>query len=162
MEKIEITQENLEKEKLDSEEIILDVGGTKYITKRSILIKYPNTLLGEKFLDPSNCNDEHFFDRNGRAFHYIMEFYRTGEPLWPDKSDDVTYEEVKREFKHFQIPSEKDHADTLASKEATDTFNTDSSDRFCSEMIFLVNCTKLIGFLTCILLILNYFVEKTE
>ncbi|RHZ67064.1 hypothetical protein Glove_303g147 [Diversispora epigaea] len=123
MEKIEITQENLEKEKLDSEEIILDVGGTKYITKRSILIKYPNTLLGEKFLNSSNCNKEYFFDRNGRAFHYITEFYHTGKLLWPDKNHGVTCEEVEREFEYFQIPSKKNHANTLAFEAAVNTFD---------------------------------------
>ncbi|RHZ67060.1 hypothetical protein Glove_303g143 [Diversispora epigaea] len=111
MEKIGITQENLEKEKIDFEEIILDVGGTKYKTKRSTLTKYPNTLLGKIFLNPSNCTEEYFLDRNGRAFHYIMEFYRTDKPLWPDESDGVTCEEVEREFEYFQILSEKGATD---------------------------------------------------
>ncbi|RHZ67058.1 hypothetical protein Glove_303g149 [Diversispora epigaea] len=120
MEKIEITQET---GKTNFEEIILDVGGTKYKTKRSTLTKHPNTLLGKIFLNPSNCNKEFFLDRNGRAFHYIMEFYRTGEPLWPDKSDGVTCEEVEREFEYFQIHSKKDYADTLAFKAAANTFD---------------------------------------
>ncbi|RHZ67066.1 hypothetical protein Glove_303g145 [Diversispora epigaea] len=101
MEKIEITQENLEKEKLDSEEILLVIGGIKYKTKRSTLTKYPNTLLGRIFLNP--CIKEYFLNRNGRAFHYIMELYRTGKPLWPNESDVVTCEEIEREFEYFQI-----------------------------------------------------------
>ncbi|CAG8492992.1 1406_t:CDS:2 [Diversispora eburnea] len=120
MEKIEITQE---KEKINFEEIILDVGGTKYKTKRSTLIEYPNTLLGKMFLNPSNYNKEYFLDRNERAFHYIMEFYRTGKPLWPDGHDGVTCEEVEREFEYFQIPLEKDYANTLAFKAAANTFD---------------------------------------
>ncbi|RHZ67059.1 hypothetical protein Glove_303g148 [Diversispora epigaea] len=117
---MEFTQENLEK---DFEEIILNVGGTRYKTKRSTLTKYPNTLLGQMILNPSNYNEEYFLDRNGRAFHYILEFYRTGKPLWPDESDGVTCEEVEREFEHFQIPSKKDYAGTLAFKAAATTFD---------------------------------------
>ncbi|CAG8493013.1 1407_t:CDS:2 [Diversispora eburnea] len=113
-----LTQEKLEKEK--TEVINFDVGGTMYKTKRSTLINYPTTLLGQMVLDD---RDEYFLDRNGRAFHYIMEFYRTGKPLWPDKSDGLTCEEVEREFEYFRIPLEKEHADTLAFKAAANTFD---------------------------------------
>ncbi|RIB16824.1 BTB/POZ protein [Gigaspora rosea] len=68
----------------NDERVILNVGGIKYETYRSTLTQYPKTLLGAMFqerndamLHPTNGN-EYFFDRNGRAFHYIMEFYRTG------------------------------------------------------------------------------------
>ncbi|CAG8545000.1 11439_t:CDS:2 [Ambispora leptoticha] len=70
------------------ERIILNVGGVKYETYRSTLTAYPDTLLGTMFqqrnqqlLHPANGN-EYFFDRNGKIFHYIMEFYRTGQILW--------------------------------------------------------------------------------
>ncbi|CAJ0914098.1 17194_t:CDS:2, partial [Entrophospora sp. SA101] len=54
---------------------------------------HPETLLGTMFkdsnkdlLDPINGN-EYFFDRNGEAFHYIMEWYQ-----------------LKYELDYFQIP----------------------------------------------------------
>ncbi|CAG8491409.1 4471_t:CDS:2, partial [Scutellospora calospora] len=73
--------------------IILNVGGIRYETYRSTLLAYPQTFLGTMFqprndslLQPSNLhnhNNEYFFDRNGYAFRYILEFYRTGRILWP-------------------------------------------------------------------------------
>ncbi|RIB06522.1 hypothetical protein C2G38_505279 [Gigaspora rosea] len=52
------------------QKVILNVGGIKYETYRSMLTKYPETLLGTMFssrnetlLHPTNGN-EYFFDRN--------------------------------------------------------------------------------------------------
>ncbi|CAG8493035.1 1408_t:CDS:2 [Diversispora eburnea] len=112
-ERMEDTQQNLETKfeeiifDVGGEEITFDVGGIKYRIKRSTLTKYPNTLLGRIFLNPLNCNKEYFFNRNGRAFYYIMEFYRTGKLLWPGGHDGVTYEEVEREFVYFNILPER-------------------------------------------------------
>ncbi|CAI2164388.1 12070_t:CDS:2 [Funneliformis geosporum] len=70
------------------ERIILNVGGIKYETYRSTLTAYPKTLLGTMFhprnramLHPTNGN-EYFIDRNGYIFHYVMEYYRTGNIVW--------------------------------------------------------------------------------
>lgn len=73
----------------NDERLILNVGGIKYETFRSTLTTYPDTLLGTMFqkrnsalLHPSYNEKsicEYFFDRNGRAFHYILEYYRTGK-----------------------------------------------------------------------------------
>lgn len=88
---------------------------------------YPETLLGAMFhernkdmLHPTNGN-EYFFDRNGRAFHYIMEFYRTGENLWPGENaleqcfTQISRKELMKEFDYFQIPLNliRIHDDTL-------------------------------------------------
>ncbi|CAG8603175.1 2045_t:CDS:2, partial [Acaulospora morrowiae] len=110
--------------KNNEERIVLNVGGIKYETLRSTLTAYPETLLGTMFsernqemLHPVNGN-EYFIDRNGRAFHYIMEFYRTGKHTWdPDighqhlKSESnsieclvVTKKELDEELDYFQIP----------------------------------------------------------
>ncbi|CAG8502614.1 10289_t:CDS:2 [Ambispora leptoticha] len=66
---------------MSDERIVLNVGGIKYETFKSTLISQPNTLLGRLFkensIKPSKEN-EYFFDRNGRAFHYVLEYYRTG------------------------------------------------------------------------------------
>ncbi|GBB87655.1 hypothetical protein RclHR1_14110004 [Rhizophagus clarus] len=70
------------------ERIVLNVGGIKYETYRSTLTAHPKTFLGTMFhprnqamLHPVNGN-EYFIDRNGHAFHYIMEYYRTGNIVW--------------------------------------------------------------------------------
>ncbi|CAH1763422.1 3672_t:CDS:2 [Entrophospora sp. SA101] len=109
-----------------SERIILNVGGIKYETYRSTLTNYPDTLLGTMFqgrnqtlLHPINGN-EYFIDRNGRAFHYVLEFYRTGDVIWPNDDEFlssnmscsccqlVTRQELIREFDYFQIPTKKE------------------------------------------------------
>ncbi|RIA91079.1 BTB/POZ protein [Glomus cerebriforme] len=101
---------------LPDERIILNVGGIKYETFRSTLTAYPETLLGTMFhehnksLIQSNDDREFFFDRNGNAFHYIMEFYRNGEILWNpynlrgvDGKLPVTRQELELELDYFQI-----------------------------------------------------------
>ncbi|CAG8619943.1 11418_t:CDS:2 [Ambispora leptoticha] len=100
---------------INSEIVILDVGGIKYKTFRSTLTAHPDTLLGTMFSDrnqqllkPINGN-EYFFDRNGRAFHYVMEYYRTGKLSLPSQLDNkttefwVTREEVEKELDYFLI-----------------------------------------------------------
>ncbi|KAG9306983.1 hypothetical protein G9A89_000897 [Geosiphon pyriformis] len=73
------------------ERIILNVGGVKYETLRSTLTSQPHTLLGKLFkentIKPTKGN-EYFFDRNGRAFHYVLEYYRTGRITLPRDSKD--------------------------------------------------------------------------
>ncbi|CAJ0831179.1 13500_t:CDS:2 [Entrophospora sp. SA101] len=101
-----------------NERITLNVGGIKYVTYISTLTQYPNTLLGTMFqernkslLKPTDNDNEYFFDRNGRAFHYIMEYYRTGKYLWDPfdhsrKADNfnISRMELENELDYFQIP----------------------------------------------------------
>ncbi|KAG9307855.1 hypothetical protein G9A89_023420 [Geosiphon pyriformis] len=109
---------------LNDERIVLNIGGIKYETFRSTLTAYPDTLLGTMFskrnnglLHPENGN-EYFFDRNGRAFHHILEFYRTGQLLWPSDSETsaitlVTQQELAAELEFFQIPINLKYGVTL-------------------------------------------------
>ncbi|KAG9307088.1 hypothetical protein G9A89_016916 [Geosiphon pyriformis] len=94
------------------ERVVLNVGGVKYETYRATLTAYPHTRLGRLFKNkkktPSN-RDEHFFDRNGHAFHYILEYYRTGRITFP--RDDVNSggrgvaldREIFNELEYFEI-----------------------------------------------------------
>ncbi|CAG8543167.1 556_t:CDS:2 [Paraglomus occultum] len=79
----------------ENKRIILNVGGIKYETYRETLTAYPDTLLGTMF-HPRNqellrpvegTTNEFFFDRDGHAFYYIMEFYRTGTISWHPPPD---------------------------------------------------------------------------
>ncbi|CAG8553093.1 1214_t:CDS:2 [Ambispora leptoticha] len=95
-----------------SDRIVLNIGGVKYETFRSTLTAYPDTLLGTMFQDRNRelqhatNKNEYFFDRNGRAFHYIMEFYRNGEIDWPVvySQSVIARKEIERELDFFQIP----------------------------------------------------------
>ncbi|CAI2161497.1 7550_t:CDS:2 [Funneliformis geosporum] len=87
--------------------IILNVGGIK--TYRTTLTAYPDTLLGTMFQERNKellrpNGNEYFFDRNGKAFHYIMEYYRTGKILWLETNSSITKQELKIEMDFFQIP----------------------------------------------------------
>ncbi|CAB4467013.1 hypothetical protein RhiirA5_462527 [Rhizophagus irregularis] len=92
------------------ERIVLNIGGIKYETYRSTLTAYPDTLLGtmfqernEELLKPNK--NEYFFDRNGKAFHYIMEYYRTGKIFWLEEENNnfITKQELRFELDFFQI-----------------------------------------------------------
>ncbi|CAG8720789.1 3540_t:CDS:2 [Dentiscutata erythropus] len=95
------------------EKIILNVGGKKYETLRSILTAQPETLLGVMFQDRNKClshpinGNEYFIDRNSEIFDYIIEYYRTGKILWPiefEKSSKITSKQLEEELDYFQIP----------------------------------------------------------
>ncbi|CAG8628966.1 1646_t:CDS:2 [Ambispora leptoticha] len=99
---------------LDKERIVLNVGGIMYETYRSTLTRYPDSFLGRMFhernrdmLHPTNGN-EHFIDRNGLAFRFILEYYRTGKILWQENNNNggVTRRELEEELDFFQIPVE--------------------------------------------------------
>ena len=78
--------------------IILNIGGTKFITTRSTLTKYPDTMLGRFFASDNetiakpNFSDslnpeQYFFDRDPKYFGYILNWYRTGELCNYDKNE---------------------------------------------------------------------------
>ncbi|CAG8445628.1 2018_t:CDS:2 [Dentiscutata heterogama] len=95
------------------EKVILNVGGKKYETFQLKLVAQPETLLGTMFQDRNKCmrhpinGNEYFFDRNSEAFHYIMEFYRTGKLTWPIEYGKVTCKQLEEELDYFQIPFDK-------------------------------------------------------
>ncbi|CAG8575114.1 BTB/POZ protein [Gigaspora rosea] len=125
---------------MSEEKIILNIGGIKYETLRSTLTAQPVTLLGTMFRDRNEFiknsvnGNEYFFDRNGKAFYYIMEFYRTGKLLWSTeiKEPQVTYQQLKEELDYFQI-NKLNIFSSLASETATNTI-----DRFISNFEQLI------------------------
>ncbi|RGB29238.1 BTB/POZ protein [Rhizophagus diaphanus] len=99
--------------------IVLNIGGVKYETFASTLVRYPNTRLGRIFEENDENNrsfvkvkeNEYFFDRNGYAFRYILEWYRTGKILLSIGPNDskkayITREELAAELEYFEIPME--------------------------------------------------------
>ncbi|KAG9299944.1 hypothetical protein G9A89_009672 [Geosiphon pyriformis] len=107
---------------IGEERIVVNVGGVKYETYRSTFTAYPTTLLGIMFhernsalLHPVNGN-EHFIDRDGHLFWYILQFYRTGKIYWPDERSSsnsnssnhnllpISREALEDEMDYFQIP----------------------------------------------------------
>ena len=78
---------------------------------------FPETFLGTMLKDSNSSlvtyenGNEIFLDRNGRAFHYILEYYRTGKLLWREQVSSgcpnmITREEIEAEIDYFQkIPA---------------------------------------------------------
>ncbi|RIB24344.1 BTB/POZ protein [Gigaspora rosea] len=128
---------------MSEEKIILNIGGIKYETLRSTLIAQPETLLGTMFQDQNEYiknsinENEYFFNRNGEAFYYIMEFYRTEKLLWPTEigESQVTYQQLQEELDYFQINKSKVFS-SLASETTISTI-----DRFISifEQLIISN-----------------------
>ncbi|XP_076090311.1 uncharacterized protein LOC143062530 [Mytilus galloprovincialis] len=81
----------------------LNIGGKKFTTRLSTLTKYPDSMLGAMFsgrhkLD-ADRNGDYFIDRNGKYFHYILEFLRDENVMPPSG----TRERVLKEADYFGI-----------------------------------------------------------
>ena len=85
-----------------SDIVVLNIGGTKFITNRSTLLSKPGSLLTKFFSSNSvkpNFSDEinkeqYFFDYDPKYFEYILNFYRDEEVIIPRSLD---YEIKKKE-----------------------------------------------------------------
>jgi hypothetical protein len=73
---------------------------------RSILNKYPKTLLGSNELDYyyDDKTKEYFFDRDPKMFRHILNFYRTGKLHYPKSECLALYEQ---ELALFGIQTDK-------------------------------------------------------
>ncbi|CAI2176721.1 15786_t:CDS:2, partial [Funneliformis geosporum] len=101
----------LEMNIINDKKLILNVGGVKYETFRSTLIAHPSTLLGTMFQDEETIDNknEFFFDRDGKVFRYILQYYRNNKIYWPDSSREVSREELLDELEFFQISADEHH-----------------------------------------------------
>lgn len=90
--------------------VTLNVGGKLFTTYRSTIMKYPNTILGGFFsnedLAKADEKGEYFWDRNGTLFEFILDFYRTGEVIYPTI---VSKEVFDKELDFWCIPIPKIH-----------------------------------------------------
>ncbi|CAG8530821.1 3262_t:CDS:2 [Paraglomus occultum] len=133
---------------MSDEQIVFNVGGIKYETALSTILAYPDTLLGRMIqkradeLSHSTHSNEYFIDRDGHAFRYILQYYRTGKIIYPDRhqSFGVSEKELLIEFDYFQIPvprpeDVKDYDETQLSRESDHADNqyAMASDQFSLE-----------------------------
>lgn len=98
-----------DQEETEDARVVLNVGGTRYETFRSTLVKYPDSLLGAMFsrrnlhlLRADPRDGSFFFDRSGAAFEGIINFYRTGKIFVPTA---VSREAMEAEVEYWQIPA---------------------------------------------------------
>ena len=88
-----------------SEIVHLNVGGTKYITTKSTLCKYPESMLGAMFMEnvplSTDKNGYYFIDRCGHIFQYILQFLRCGKLVLPQGFNELELLKVEADF--YQI-----------------------------------------------------------
>jgi hypothetical protein len=83
-----------------SDRILLDVGGVHYSTTLATLTSQPFGYLasmfsGEWSVEPDSESGRYFIDRNGRLFHYILDYLRNGTivlPSDPNKKKQILIE----------------------------------------------------------------------
>ena len=89
----------------NTEVVRLNVGGTKYITAKSTLRKYPQSMLGAMFTgNVPLAKDEDgycFIDRCGHIFQYILQFLRCGKLVLPKHFNELELLQTEADF--YQI-----------------------------------------------------------
>ncbi|MEE6472268.1 hypothetical protein FKM82_009561 [Ascaphus truei] len=92
---------------MSSQEVVtLNVGGMKFSTFPSTLLRFPESRLAH-MLDGSDrefrvVNGQIFVDRDGTLFSYILDYLRTSQLYLP--SDFSDYERLQREAEFYQVP----------------------------------------------------------
>ncbi|KAI9000062.1 BTB/POZ protein [Gaertneriomyces semiglobifer] len=101
----------------------LQVGEQRFTTTKDTLRSrsaYFDALFSGRFREPDLLDGHIFVDRNGDLFHYILEYFRTGDvPVLYDAVkgfDHLTYKRLLAEARFFQI---RDLEDIILSKAYT-------------------------------------------
>lgn len=89
------------------EVITLNVGGLKFSTLASTLLRFPESKFAH-MMDGSDqdfriVNGQCFVDRDGTLFNYILDYLRTSQLTLPSDFSDL--ERLQREAEFYQIPS---------------------------------------------------------
>lgn len=88
-----------------AEIIHLTVGGVNYLTTRTTLTKFPNSMIGVMFsgqFATTQLSDGSFFiDRDGQIFKYVLNFLRSGQLTLPKDFKDLS--QLKLEVEFYQI-----------------------------------------------------------
>lgn len=85
--------------------VTLNVGGIKFTTFASTLLRFPDSRLAH-MLDGGDrdfrlVNGQYFVDRDGSLFSYILDYLRTSQLTLP--SDFSDYERLQREAEFYQL-----------------------------------------------------------
>ena len=88
--------------------ITLNIGGIRYQTNKSTLLKIPGSVLTElsenaRRTEVPSLTYEYFFDRSPALFNHILDFYRNSELHF---DHNVCPELLKKELEFWRIPDE--------------------------------------------------------
>ena len=91
--------------------ITLDVGGSRFVTSRATLTRRTDSFFNRLVLWPDDGVPklEHFIDRDGKHFRYILNFLRDGQVELP-AADAQLHRELAREADFYQLPELKAQA----------------------------------------------------
>ncbi|KAL7670848.1 hypothetical protein ACOME3_005766 [Neoechinorhynchus agilis] len=84
----------------NSDLVGFNVGGRIYCTRRSNLLRYPDTLLGSTDIEAYREGNTYFFDRDPEFFGEIMNYYRTGSMECPSK---CSFDKLLDELRFFRL-----------------------------------------------------------
>ena len=101
--------------------IYLDVGGTRFSTSLSTLLRHPNSMLGLMFNGnlPSTRDEEgrYFIDADGDMFVYILNYLRRNQLYLPEHFRE--YDRLLAEAEFFQIEPLVEHIREMRQKRQT-------------------------------------------
>eukprot|EP01125_Pyxidicula_operculata_P014731 TRINITY_DN4941_c0_g1_i1.p1 TRINITY_DN4941_c0_g1~~TRINITY_DN4941_c0_g1_i1.p1 ORF type:complete len:271 (+),score=43.40 TRINITY_DN4941_c0_g1_i1:820-1632(+) len=120
--------------------IKLNVGGKKFETCISTLIKYPNTFLGSIFCHADAQiipTIEYFFDRDHRVFYHVLGYYRTGVLIRPSNIPEDLWNKELEFWKISPSMSDKIFGDIFKVKFEQEKLNDDSTELKRSMQNFL-------------------------
>ena len=88
---------------MSTREIVhLNVGETKYVTSKSTLQKYPQSMLGAMFTENisllTDKDGYYFTDRCGHIFQYILQFLRCGKLVLPKYFNELELLQTEADF----------------------------------------------------------------
>ena len=89
-----------------SNNVILNVGGTRYEVARMTLHRYPDSMLAtliSKRWTANNANRPIFIDRNGSRFQFVLDFLRDGKVHLPAS---VSAEALRADFAYYGLPED--------------------------------------------------------
>ena len=110
----------------NNEIVRLNVGGTKYITAKSTLQKYPQSMLGAMFREnfPLLTDEDgyYFIDRCGHIFQYILQFLRCGRLVLPEEFNELELLQLEADFYQIEdlISAVEDRKKEVKVKETDD------------------------------------------
>ena len=89
------------------QKIKLDIGGHRFSTTLSTLTSVPNTffttmLSGDYTMHPDDDDGSFFLDRDGRHFHYILNYLRSPETFELPR-DPALVKELLKEAEFYKI-----------------------------------------------------------
>lgn len=98
------------------QKIVLDVGGTRFATSKSSLLRFPGTyftgLLGSGKWKPED-DGSYFIDRNPKGFDYVLDYLRSGELDVANVENKDVLEKIKGHLDYFLIPSPDSISDSV-------------------------------------------------